>query len=467
MSRVPLQSFNSPLASPVKVRVGGVPPDSPDIQLLLDRHQAEIRHFYKKASQMHALGSIQQTHMHQKLDGLTLRYKNNNGQETVDIQVTAKPQLRPAPKGGKEPWDWAVVDFTMPLFVYEYEEGGPDYSYPAMVAKLVTPTPFGETNETARLHMEAGSPSFGSNSVGYRDSDETPPMLSWAFSEYWPQVGVADGGASTTITHSLLVDLRKFKTYEEIIINIYAGAYAFDGNFVTTVTDRSAYWPYTTLPSPGELPNNLGDAMGGPTLVDTIYDLPEGTPSPYPDLASTYDPTPPSDYPNHGGSTQPDPYPAPGTFSDIWHDYYTGEYTLVTVTTEKTFADWDFSGDPDTRDLYYHVNTYQIYYYWGYDTVTEAERVIPAVAFTATGAVFRGTPHWGWSEHGGFDGYDFAKWQIEERYPDRFRLGVIGSGVTGERDQDYYNDPDTQYGLPLVGQLHVYPKQGGVSFKPV
>lgn len=98
----------------VKIRVHGVKEGSPAHQRVLDNLQGSIGQFLRKNQQQVALSGHEQYASRKKVPGASLRYKNNQGQETLDVVVEHEEGGEEKVEENPEYWQWAIVETTIP-----------------------------------------------------------------------------------------------------------------------------------------------------------------------------------------------------------------------------------------------------------------------------------------------------------------------------------------------------------------
>lgn len=98
----------------VKIRVQGVNEGSAEHQRVLNQLQGHISQFLGKNQQQVALGGLEQHASRTKVPGASLRYKNNQGQETLDVVVEHKEGGEEKVESKEEYWSWAIVEMRVP-----------------------------------------------------------------------------------------------------------------------------------------------------------------------------------------------------------------------------------------------------------------------------------------------------------------------------------------------------------------
>jgi hypothetical protein len=96
-----------------KIRVHGVSTDNAT-QLVLNKLQGTIKSFLGKNQQQVALSGNQQYAATMNVPGARLHYKNNQGIETLDVEVTSEEQAGGEEQESPEYWQWAIIETTIP-----------------------------------------------------------------------------------------------------------------------------------------------------------------------------------------------------------------------------------------------------------------------------------------------------------------------------------------------------------------
>ena len=501
----------------------GVPDDSPLQRALYEALGSQIKAFYLKVSAQRERSESTFRGAQQPMEGgAAMRYTYNHGQEVVRVKVPAE-ELEQAQRrvSVRVPYDFAVVDFIITPAQATYPSDGS--TYPATTswfAKMRIPNP-------AALGIPPYWTTFGPKLPGAAAdgtwesitfSVEEDPLVHWAYDHQQapflplprPRIpGTFPAEDPARERRSLLLDLRPFSTYEEIIYDIFAAHDGF-GDDLQTEIDPAIYRLYRIArpqpyigwegsvnfwPDDSEAPGAQGGGImyshslvraetrfidfppgvgsvstyapewyNNPTLID-----PDGGDS-YAAFEATYPGVPVQIYGN--GTEAQIPTPSVGQrwlgFNVAATHYITDTNTLAGTHINK-FED---AGNGLT-EVEYHVHysmtaaTYVAVQQFIYTYVPVSPSECTA---EARFCMFRGNPEFAISRRsnpviGPFE----YQWEVLPQFPERFQTGlatVEGPVTIPQQDANFSYDPSINYGMQRVGTLHVYPYGGSVLFRP-
>jgi hypothetical protein len=506
---------DKPTKQPLKVRFKDTPPGSPEARVLEEKLQPQISHFLRSRVQNRQL-TISEVHkVRGNYPGLRMAYTYNHGQEILDIEVTTSLRPTTKPEVPSIPYDWALIDFTLLPFAHDYADtpGERLLSAGEFRAKMRVPV---------SSHSDTAVPFAGSSGIWGEAFDhvasfdpaspETPPILQFGGSIAYSQVGsTVTESADHEQVSSLLVDVRNFHTFEEVVVEIYGAMGSLRDDNVPVLAGKTlaAYSPCYEMRDP------LGQALwvnplSGYSRTD-IFDM-------YPTVAQMvgdhsadvgpagtfpFDEADMTDfnlvYTNFGSSIRISDTGPGGPWSDTVvanaTAYFSPEIDGATEPlygdTGGTFGpglyiwqyvDWfDHSDDSahigpvpalpphtDPGGVNYDIGFLRHVFIFTPTYDTAPVPITPSSTCDVSAAMFRGTPPWAWSQHEipAADDLGYDQWEITSDYPDRIHLGTIGEDVSLELNG---SDPANEdiYGLKLLGTLHIFPKLGGVNFNRV
>lgn len=436
-------------------------------QQLVDRLQGAIKQFYLKAAHNHSLGIVDQSVSKRVTDDYTLTYANLMGREVVTIDVAASV-IGEEQEKKSVPWDWAVVDFKMPVFTYAYADPGDGVvaSNAIMVAKLVFPEPL---EEGVKNHPDAHwGMAFWNADIGRHASAEPErPILQWTFSTFHNQVGPNADPADQIEIVSLLVDMRRWPTFEQISVEIYGNLLDLGGDSILQYTTQHA-WAYVSYTG---IPDDLEDGGGNPTAstrtASTGEVLPVGTPTPYSDYSGHEEALVVAGpdilfrgLPIHGvghNISMPDYdvlYGKPIVNTDLTNnDLLQGSSYLIDTNLFDGLIGWDF-----------HENVVPYVFSPVMNFAVVDVPIEPVSSIEVSANLFRGTPDWAWSYRlsGDPSFVAWGQWYVEPQYPERFGMGVIARDISIVKEDEVQSPTDeTLTGLTFLGTLHMSPKSGG------
>lgn len=456
--------------------------------------------------------------------GLKLTYTNLHGQETIQIKVTAPEDAPVEEPPDYTPWDWLLVDMRIPAASHDYGVDGIKYTYAVTGARLLVPNE-DVADEPAGLKPAHGR-AFDYSLTDSAQQRSAETRLQFAGSDLREQIGTLTTHADIIQTSSLLVDIRPYFKVPQIVVELYGKLEPLpDENVeVTTITGKRwiavwerkydntntvqpgwpklhyrntlsveevdevvGYYPQLagavyTARSSTELRNEfLGHSVSGgntdeqdmlltsayldPTLANTTHQsfiryesgawVPAGT--------NIFSGTPAqvlARYVNAQAMAQI-------VSSTPFGDYGNG-LIRYELTQWKPAGTWEVGvppSTPPTDPIEYTINVHDIMYVWGpqYTTDVVATPVPASTTVDVYVSAFRGDPGWAWSEHSA-DGYvDYLQWDSENRYPERYQLGLVADGVAITDDLVPANA--IMDSMQLLGVLIFDQRTGGSSFK--
>jgi hypothetical protein len=199
----------------VKIRVHGV--EGVAAERVLSKLQGTIGQFLRKNQTQVKLGEHAQYASRMAVPGGSIRYKNNNGLETVDVEVEGQEELEEKAEAGDAYWQWAIVEITIPDMTLTSAE----------MSAFMNPKPKAplqgvawDDNENYDAQVEGGAPLAYPDVFGDANGD-------------WVQLQTLTG--QTDQVSSLRVDLRP-----------YPGGVKFDlYGYIHSYTDPDKHGPAT------------------------------------------------------------------------------------------------------------------------------------------------------------------------------------------------------------------------------
>lgn len=442
---------------PTNLKIRDVEPGTELYDNVASEYDGQLRQFHAKAQQTYSLSTNPIMRLRASFgDEARATYTNIQGMETLELEVSRSKLEKLLEEGKIFPWDWLVVDFEAPQFLYTYRGTTQEQSTPvAYYAKFKAPHITGTPTDPS---LELGA---AGKRVGHLYSGEHQPLLQWAGTPTRPQT--SDGQlteADGLERDSLLIDLREFPTYEELVIEIYAGLEPMVDDTGFEITGPAGYVYLQQSSTPDDL------QIGGVWTTDTITQdtglLPPGTPNPYTNYHDTSGE--PTDHPTLmflGLNVTP---PTPGSFITGLGTYYPGG---VINDPEPQGQTEDAHTGSNARWIF-HENTLHYKYYLTYNYTTPPVPVTPTTSVTPKFALFKGTPNWVWSDHLLMPSdLDFMRWEVATHYPTRFGTTSLVKTPIALSVAGTDTGPATNHGLTKIGEVHVSPKKGWVVFTPV
>lgn len=240
-------------------RFHGVEPGSPEAHILGRVFSAQIKQFYLKAAQAHALGNVEiSRRQFQVTDALRMQYTNVQGQEIIHIRVAPALQrevLKPKPR---EIPDYLVIDIVVP-------EG---------IASLY------EFGARAAFRYRNAEQTWESTDTG-GDVQVTPAenqyLLQFAYPEFEWGLPIETLPTVDYRVGSLLVDMSFLAADISMDIEIFAQGLI---NFEDTLGPQFGWWTLNYPAEPADLldPACLVDTRLLPPLVDPTDYYPGNAP---------------------------------------------------------------------------------------------------------------------------------------------------------------------------------------------
>lgn len=434
------EPFPQTTIQPTKLVIAGIDTGTPLYRAVAERFGGQLKAFHGRMQQNYSLSINEQMKVRQSVPGARMSYQNNQGQETLHLEVDHKVLKKIEEKIPPVlvPWDWAVIDFETKLATHSYTDGNVYAPETKFYAKMVAPHP----NTSLPKADPSGEYAAAGDNIAYHQSAEIRPIVRWAGYAPDPQVGATVTEGSTTETNSLLIDMRNFHTYEEMVFEIYGNVEEMDDDY-NLIKLASTYYGYIQLAS---TPADLEDALHNPTAAT----LTGATGTDYYDDAAV-----PTDLPTHSLGEAWPPFAFGGRV-----DLLTGLLVDISTAFNVPIPQGAQLSDGFHENVlhYSFANEYQ------YDSVP-----FPVSADTTTDlkyVVFRGEPGWAWSEHIESTTQIYSeRWESTKMYPTRFGTGRLVDGVPLVASTLSDLGPENNHGLTYLGRLSVLPKRGGAAFK--
>lgn len=431
--------FGDVLKQPIVVRYHGVDTQTVEGAALVAARAGEVNRFVAKGRQAYSLsGRTHLTVRGQITDG-DARYTNQFGNEIVDVRVnTPKPSENPVKI--KKYWDWAVINIVVPDAEQVSMSG---------VAFLI-PQPSIVPPGVAADHIEDVEADDG-------------VALAYPLSENATQ---DDPDTSTRIS-SLRLDLRKFRGWSAVGIDLY-------GAVVSTDYPEIPYRYRRVQTSNVDTKNLLGSALyvhSDSEVVPgdqwdpnayTFYDMTGGTYGVLVDLNVDL------------SSVLVADAPLTPNLTSFGYDQFKQEYIydaasgLVTTWTNHNV----YFGVPEggVNPPWNVGETYEVHDYRNVQTFDIVLDTVPGEPDPITRdcevrvSMFVSTPHWSvTSQPDPGDGFIPARW--DDRITGR-SAGVVVGTVTMTGDITSPVDIEHHYGRPYLGRVTIDLEYGGAGFKP-
>lgn len=433
---------------PIRVRVRGAEPGSPEYARLVAQHQGVLSQFIMKQRHAYSLSTIPIQQGRIDRDGVTMTYQNQNGLEIATLEV------RPTTQGGAQlikapakPWDWALLQVEVP------NAWSADMAAGGFSARRIVPTP---TEPSLRFEGWAYNDGVeGDDDITYMDDGRSQPVLAWApYSSANPPflapVEIKAGASGDTQVVSMKIDLTQFSSASAVVADIYG---YLGAKLMTVITQYHV--SYATPIVNSSIPTTVGS-----TVFNSITG--QYTPSlstfwPYEFPSPTWAITAPGFPTSVAVSAMPAVIPAPSYNTN----YVIDELTLhnpsgLMETITGHIMDLVFTGNPGPNQFAYSV------------VITETVRtyLITTSTGSAPGYAERdvslrgnggfGTPDWQYSRtQVPGEGWSASRWEWGASYPTPIPTSLLRDGVRVTSD-----DPQ------LLGRLTVDPKLHSISFKP-
>lgn len=487
--------------SPVKVRFDGVPAGSELARLLYNSLKGPINRFYQKAAQAYALGVTDQAGLHQTTADWSIRYLNNQGDETLIIKVAADV-VHEISESLKRYWDYAIIEVRVPNAQSAGEFAAFIRSPRMQVINPGDAMPIkGVAKDDFWWDLGPHPNLTPDRTVAYPDANFflRPPI---------------DTISTTEIVGSLRVDLRPFRGLTSVIIDLYA---TFDPviDYQTVVTG-STLAAHLGAQAHAEIPTGPPDILrlypNAGVTIDTVIaahpslsawasnyyvyntDFPEHTDHFWDGAATVQinyldpggwdggvDPNALFGHltPNVGG---PGNNPIGGGIRRGTVTYFPGTSHLKTNTEFYCFWYSDANlterampivGDPPPDGPFPPDFSTEYTFDWGDFTEywiptygLEPVETYPIYAGTVHGFISQGAQPEAWNEENA--GIDSSyRWQDPNIYPQRWGFLDLGdvtiqSTATPVDDSDPFNKFDMQF----IGTVTLDLVFGGISFKP-
>lgn len=407
------------------------------------------------------------------------------------------------------PWDWAIVDFTVPTQYHDYENPSFGEHYPiggigGFYIRCVQ-IPFSRAPE---FGVELGA--AGKNIAYWMSGENLPTMSSVAYenliqgkplvSLYEPTADQlpVQAGSIAQDRLSVRIDMRLFHEFEVLTFEVYGNLYepaddhvvdrgtvlAWQAHLVSPTDTNDGILTVFELP-PAEysgdglihsefIPPSLAHPSGGVAWANAKWVLnPGGPPYDY-TIYSSLDLGSPK-YTVYPTTNLWQPYPNESEY-DSAGPYGPGEISLPAAEA-KGLKFFGGGGDP----LVAGANFYATWSGAGKARPilgTRSVAVSVEAQMVITAAVFRGTPPFREVDYDTPDTpgeWAYGQWEIADQM-ERFSLGEIGQvrvdnvdldAVLPDYPNNYYYEPEVQRdGRPFLGFLTVSPKKGYASFTP-
>lgn len=451
--------FPNNIQAPTKLVILGVGPDNTAAaRAIAEQFGGQIKQFHAKQQRMYALSENQIQRGYAQWPGARAQYTNIMGQETIVVEVSAEVIEKIQKSLVSTPWDWAVVDFQVPLFAHSYPgDADPTLSDVRFYAEQDRP-PVDTSEPKFTSYAEIGAASDGA-SIWYWSAEKNP-VLQWAAAiSNYPQAGGDMSDNTTTRTCSLLIDIRGFHNYEEVIFNVYGSLDPMADN-VTYRNGAQVAWASIQFSG---TPDEMTDLGGNPTpatLTATTGVVPSGTPNPYAAMEYVDNSAEPTDYPIHGPLVFNGVMPDFDAFYGLPIDHST---TIVVDIPQGLSFLTNNLGATIVWEFHENVVHYQMEKI--FEQIPIVTPVNPTASLNIRSAMFRGEPRWGWSSYAmGATGIVSSSWELVDKFPSRFATGPLKTGITMTKSLSADLGVANNCGLSFLGKIRVYPKKGGVVF---
>lgn len=189
-------------------------------QLIADSFSGIVKQFYLQQAQKHAAGIVDQSAGRRDTNDYRLRYTNVQGRELVTLEVAAHvvEQLQEQPF---IPWDWLLIDMTIPAFSYIYEAFGLLYTRAITAARMLVPNEDDESELAGFKPAHGRAFDYGLTDSQFQRSAEELPLLQFAGCDTRDQIGIASNDTGVNQVSSLLVDIRPYFKVPQIAIELY------------------------------------------------------------------------------------------------------------------------------------------------------------------------------------------------------------------------------------------------------
>lgn len=455
-----------------KVRIAGADQESVLAHLILDAYAGQISQFHMAAAHNYHLAPQAVFRARRDLPDVKMQYTNIHGQEIIDVAVSPEVRGRLLAPPPRVPWDWLLIDldFIPPTYTFEFFSDD-DVAEGFFKAKMRFPTLQDPTEARNRF---IDDPDYV--------SDESPPVLQFAGSPNYSVVSSLTGQPVRQVS-SLLVDIRRFPTVEEIIIDLWGGLTGFSDDVISverlTGSTFAGYVDHSHEHNKHFIYFRNGYSLGRVLEV-------------YPEFGSyllwtdnmAYDPF--FDYDN-----LIDNFPSEiteafwATFNEDSTGYlaheifplypYLDEASPLPVDGGGLFrgkhrwrefryydgSDWIYNTAPPTTDVYYGRYDREYFHMPVYTTEVE-EFQPPADALADLRAIaFRGTPSWRASLRQVQSPWlnSYYQWEFADMYPERHTVPIIARDVP-------LTDSSTANNPKYLGSVHFFQKDGAFIFKP-
>jgi hypothetical protein len=181
------------------VRVRGIQTGSAEYNEIVDTYRKQLNAFHMKQQQQVQLSGQRQYKARLSLPGASMIYQNNEGQETITLEIAPVAQGNPkeAPLVD-EYFSWALVEFEVPGIA---------------------------SRETSYDMLALLTSTFKGQAVYARGSDYTTDKI-LRFAESYRGGRFVENNPGDVSRSSLLVDMRKFDHPGNISVDIYAAVNA-------------------------------------------------------------------------------------------------------------------------------------------------------------------------------------------------------------------------------------------------
>lgn len=447
--------FPQEMQQPTVTRVVGIDTRTPEGAAALAARAGEINRFVTAARQHYSLNGQQQLAVRRPIRDGEVRYRNQGGNELVEIRVEL-------PRGGhgeqrEDWWDWAVIDLQ--VLNSNFDLGSDSFFGVSafLVLPELVPILTGTPDGVAGVAADDGIHDFS-------DGSERPVMA-------FPSAldAVVDLGAGDRRHSTLRVDLRPLRGTPIAVVKLYGFVEKVDITY--TLIGYRIDNPYTTVEGAADFPDAefLGTtvASGGPpsTYVPTLESL-----WPYPPTGDVYDFFPLAhDNVSLGDIPAPTLTPTfvaePLAYTAITYDSTSG----LLRDTYEAILQLDLANG---RPVGPGETEYDAYKFWSHHTWDQHDVTTPvvtprdlAVPCQIYAQIYKGSPNWATASRSWLHG-TFATWEIDPVPPERNIGGLIGSGVVLDNNDLSGSTPHTHFGMAFIGDITIDLRKGYATFKP-
>ncbi len=232
------------------LRVEGFEPGAPEVAVLANHFAGSLRQFYHGQAQLAAGSKLTQWAKSVDRGDHQIRYVNQSGMETVTLHVHPKVVEEVLKKPEPEvPWDWAVVDFEVPLQIRHYVQANEDRLIGAISGFYIRCQQVPFERDFGGVEMGGAGTSIAWIWSGEGAGDYLPsgspdntgaPMISLedpvtAYSEEDP---IIYSGVANIDKRSVRIDLRQLPAHPELTFEVYANLYTPDSDFYEVYTGK-------------------------------------------------------------------------------------------------------------------------------------------------------------------------------------------------------------------------------------